>query len=334
MTPPVGAVAAARESAADFTAEFAEEARRGLSQKPRRLPSRYLYDALGSALFDAICELPWYRVTRAEMRLLRSHAPEVWQAMSPLDRLIELGAGDGRKLAALLSGRPRMFAPLRIDLVDVSASALDAAARAAGATAGTRVVKHLAAYEEGLLEAASGPAPRDRALVLFLGSNIGNFDPPAADALLRAIARRLRPGDALLLGADLEKPERELLLAYDDPLGVTAAFNLNLLVRMNRELGAGFDPAKFSHRATWNARESRVEMHLVSRARQRVRIPAARLDLDLRAGESIWTESSYKYRPVDVLRMTERAGFAVTRHWQDVEACFSLTLCELHAPAG
>jgi dimethylhistidine N-methyltransferase len=333
MTPPVGAIATARASAADFTAEFAEEARRGLSQKPRRLPSRYLYDALGSALFDAICELPWYRVTRAEMRLLGGHAPEIWQAVSPLDRLIELGAGDGRKLAALLSGRPRTFTPLRVDLVDVSASALDAAARAAGAASGTRVVKHLATYEEGLQD-ASGPAPRGRALVLFLGSNIGNFDPPSADALLGAMARCLRPGDALLLGADLVKPERELLLAYDDPLGVTAAFNRNLLVRMNRELGAGFDPAAFAHRATWNARESRVEMHLVSQVRQRVRIPAARLDLDLRAGETIWTESSYKYRPVDVLRMVERAGLAVTRHWQDTEACFSLTLCELQAPAG
>ena len=128
---------------------------------------------------------------------------------------------------------------------------------------------------------------------MFLGSNIGNFDPPAADALLRRISRSLRSGDAFLLGADLIKPERDLQLAYDDPLGVTAAFNLNLLLRINRELGADFDVAAFRHRALWNAARSRVEMHLVSLRPQHVRIPAAGLEIDLRAGEIIWTESSY-----------------------------------------
>jgi L-histidine Nalpha-methyltransferase len=328
VTPPVHATALARGGDADQAAEFAADVRRHLAQPPRRIPSRYLYDALGSALFDAICELPWYRVTRAEMRLLRAHAPRIWEATSPLDRLIELGAGDGRKLAALLSGRPRALAPLRVDLVDISAAALDSAARAATATGGTRVVTHLAAYEAGL-QAASGPVPRGRALILFLGSNIGNFDPPSADTLLRAMARCLRPGDALLLGADLVKPERELLLAYDDPLGVTAAFNLNLLVRLNRELGADFDPQSFSHRAVWNAGESRVEMHLVSRRAQAVRIPAAGVELKLRAGESIWTESSYKYRSDDVRDMIERCGFAAMKQWQDEQARFALTLCEL-----
>jgi dimethylhistidine N-methyltransferase len=329
MTPRLAAVA--REAAADFTAEFAADVRKGLSRPPRSLPSRYLYDALGSALFDAICELPWYRVTRAEMRLLAEHAAAVWTAMSPLERIIELGAGDGRKLAALLAARPRGALPARVDLVDVSAAALESAAQALAGVEGTRVVPHLATYEAGL-ERASGAAARGRALVLFLGSNIGNFDPAAAHALLCDIRRCLRPGDGLLFGADLVKPERELLLAYDDPLGVTAAFNLNLLVRMNRELGADFDPAAFAHRATWNARESRIEMHLVSRIDQRVRISAARLDIELGAGETIWTESSYKYRTADVLRMAERAGLAVTRQWQDAEARFALTLCEPRPP--
>ena len=328
MNPRLTAAATADDRESDLNAEFAADVRSHLAMTPRRLPSRYLYDALGSALFDAICELPWYRITRAEMRVLAEHAPKIWAAISPLDRIIELGAGDGRKLAALLSARPRGLAPLRIDLVDVSETALESAARAVSGMAGTRVLTHRATYESGL-EAAAGRAPRGRALVLFLGSNIGNFEPPAANALLRDISRCLRPGDALLLGADLVKPERDLILAYDDPLGVTAAFNLNLLVRMNRELGASFDPACFMHRAIWNAGNSRVEMHLISRCEQVVRIPAADIELDLRAEESIWTESSYKYRSDEVLSMVERAGFAATGHWRDTQAGFSLTLCEL-----
>ena len=316
----------------DPASPFAADVRRYLARQPRQLPSRYLYDALGSSLFDAICELPWYRVTRAEMRLLVRFAPRIWTAVLPLDRIIELGAGDGRKLAALLSGRPAGLVPQRIDLVDISAAALESAARAAGAVPGTRVVQHHATYESGL-KSASGATPRGRALVLFLGSNIGNFDPPSADALLGDIARSLRPGDSLLLGADLVKPERELLLAYDDPLGVTAAFNLNLLVRLNRELGADIDPADFTHRAVWNERESRVEMHLVSRREQAVRIPGAGIELTLKAGEAIWTESSYKYRPEQVRCLVERAGFTPAAQWQDARAGFALTLCELRRSA-
>ncbi len=320
--------------AAARPAPAAAEVRAGLMQTPRRLPTRYLYDALGSALFDAICELPWYRITRAEMRLLEEHASGIWAAMSPLDRIIELGAGDGRKLAALLSRRPRAAAPARIDLVDVSATALESAERAIGSMGGTRVVGHLATYEAGL-ESASGKAPRGRALVLFLGSNIGNFDPPSADALLARIRLSLRPGDALLLGADLVKPEGDLLLAYDDPLGVTAAFNRNLLVRLNRDFGADFDPACFAHRATWNPLQARVEMHLVSTRRQAVRIPAAQFEFELQARETIWTESSYKFRRADVARMAERAGFEAMAQWVDEPARFSLTLCGVPmAPEG
>jgi len=314
-------------------AEFAENVRHYLTQTPRQLPSRYLYDALGSALFDAICELPWYRITGAEIRLLARHAPSVWSAMSPLDRIIELGVGDGRKLAALLSARPRGLPPVQVDLVDISAAALETASRTLARLGGTRVVCHEARYEAGL-EVASSGGSRGRALVLFLGSNIGNFDPPSRDALLGHMRACLRPGDALLLGADLVKPERELLLAYDDPLGVTGAFNLNLLVRINRELGADFDPDCFAHRAIWNVRDARVEMHLVSKRRQTVRIPAAGIRLELQASESIWTESSYKYQPADIVTMIERAGFEAAAQWEDGRARFALTLCGVRAAAN
>ena len=165
-----------------------------------------------------------------------------------------------------------------------------------------------------------------RTLTLFLGSNIGNFDPPGADAFLLIIRASLESGDALLIGTDLVKPEADLLLAYDDPLGVTAAFNRNLLVRINRELGADFDLSAFQHRALWNAAQSRVEMHLVAVRRQQVRIPAAFLDLTLAPGEAIWTESSYKYKPDGVVRILERAGFKLVDQWIHEENGFALTL--------
>jgi uncharacterized SAM-dependent methyltransferase len=163
---------------------------------------------------------------------------------------------------------------------------------------------------------------------LFLGSNIGNFDPPGADAFLGNVRAALAAGDTLLIGTDLVKPERDLLLAYDDPLGVTAAFNRNLLVRINRELGADFDIGAFHHRALWNAPESRVEMHLVAASPQRVRIPSSSLEVVFEAGDTIWTESSYKYRPGDVVRMLERAGFRWVERWIDEEDGFALTLVE------
>ncbi len=155
---------------------------------------------------------------------------------------------------------------------------------------------HQATYEAGIEEVSGYRAGEERTLTLFLGSNVGNFDPPSADALLRHVRMCLRTGDALLLGADLVKPERDLLLAYDDPLGVTAAFNRNLLVRVNRELGGDFDPAAFAHHAVWNAEDRRIEMYLISDRSQRVRVPAAGIDIMMEQGETIWTESSYKVR--------------------------------------
>jgi uncharacterized SAM-dependent methyltransferase len=189
-------------------------------------------------------------------------------------------------------------------------------------------VLHEATYETGLEELAAEPRAAGRRLAVFLGSNIGNFDAPGANEFLRAIRRGLASGDGLLLGADLVKPERTLQLAYDDPLGVTAAFNRNLLVRINRELGGDFELEAFDHAAVWNADASRVEMHLVARRPQRVRIPAADLDVRFDSGERIWTESSYKYDPGQVVAILESAGFQCAAQWIDETDRFALTLAQ------
>jgi dimethylhistidine N-methyltransferase len=301
---------------------FAEDVERSLSLTPRQLPSRYLYDDLGSALFEAICRLPWYRITRTEQRLLQVHARDIFGHTGLLSTLVELGPGNGEKLTTLLSagGRPA----LTVHLVDVSRQALDSATRMLETFPDLAIVGHEATYEVGLAEATRQTRASGRTLTLCLGSNIGNFDPPYAHTFLRAIRTSLTRGDSLLLGVDLVKPESELLLAYDDPLGVTAAFNRNLLVRANRELDANFDLAHFAHRAIWNARDSRVEMQLVSTREQRVLIPAAHLDIQFHAGETIWTESSYKYRPDDLDLLLDRAGFGITARW--TADGFALTL--------
>ena len=309
-------------------AQFAADVRHSLSLAPRQVASLYLYDALGSALFDAICHLPWYRVTRTETELLERHGARILDAAAPLGRIVELGSGSGAKLATLLGRRHARATPLSLRLIDVSPSALDTAMRSLGQLPGIEVEGYQAAYERGLDTLAAEAAPDGRTLALFLGSNIGNFDPPAAHALLVRIRAALRPGDALLLGADLVKPEADLLLAYDDPLGVTAAFNLNLFVRMNRELGANFDVAGLRHVAVWNPEASRVEMHAEATRDQHVRIPVATLDFALSAGERIWTESSYKYRAGDAAAILARAGFRQAEQWLDAEAGFALTFAE------
>jgi dimethylhistidine N-methyltransferase len=307
---------------------FAGDVEYYLSLTPRQLPSRYLYDALGSALFEAICELPWYPITRAEWALLARHGGGILSRVDPLAMLVELGPGSGDKLATLVAaaGTPRRR--LTVHLVDVSPAALDLARRTVATLDAVDIVTHQATYEAGLAEACAERPPRGRALALFLGSNIGNFDPPGADEFLRTIRGELTRGDALLLGTDLVKPERDMLLAYDDPLGVTAAFNRNLLVRINRELEGDFDIDAFSHRAVWNPADSRVEMHLVSTRRQSVRVPRASLEVQFEPGETIWTESSYKYQPGEVTAMLERASFRPLAQWTDERAGFALTLVE------
>jgi L-histidine N-alpha-methyltransferase len=303
-----------------------EEIQYYLAQSPRQLPSHLLYDTLGSALFEVICLLPWYRITRAELRLLVSHGATIGRRTSAAD-IVELGCGNGHKLEALM----RSMAPHRPDvhLIDVSRDALDRSIQMLREAGVRHVTAVQATYEDGLMQLPAAPA-HARRLVLFLGSNLGNFDPPAASAFVHLVRSVLRQRDWLLLGVDLVKPERGLVLAYDDPLGVTAAFNKNVLLRLNTEAGANFNLDGFRHEARWNRRASRIEMHLVSRRRQDVVVPGAAspLAFTLEPGESIWTESSYKYEPDSVRTLVEPAGFELRSQWIDDDARFLLGLFE------
>ncbi|HEY6360097.1 MAG TPA: L-histidine N(alpha)-methyltransferase [Vicinamibacterales bacterium] len=302
---------------------FAAEVREYLARTPRQLPSKYLYDELGSVLFEAICRLPWYRITRAESSLLAAYARDILKPLRRPISIAELGCGSGEKLAILTANGGE---PLRlIQLVDISAAALGMAQYRLQAIGYRDVLVHQSTYEDGLVQVARHRQPEGALIILFLGSNIGNFDPPVGHRLLRQIRSALAPGDALLLGSDLVKPERELLLAYDDPLQVTAAFNRNLLRRINDELEATFNLAGFAHRAVWRPAERRVEMHLVSRCRQAVDIGAAAFCLTFEAGEAIWTESSHKYEPAQVIEEGRAAGFDHAEQWVDDAARFALT---------
>jgi len=305
---------------------FAGEVRHFLMQQPRQLPSRYLYDDLGSALFEAICRLPWYPLTRAELRLLEGHAREILDA--GVTTIVELGPGSGAKLSALIAGAGNDRGRLDLHLVDVSGVALAQARRTLEEHQNVRVVTHRATYETGLEELGLARTLTGRRLTLFLGSNIGNFDPPGRDAFLGSVRSALDRGDTFLLGVDLVKPVPDLRLAYDDPLGVTAAFNLNLLARINCELQGDFDLHGFSHLAIWNEERSRIEMHLRSDRRQRIAVPSADVAFVMEPGETIWTESSYKYQPPDIVSMLERSGFGVRAQWIDAVDRFALTLAE------
>ena len=326
MTYPVATVGSVDASIASLAADV----RYYLTQTPRQLPSSALYDALGSALFDAICELPWYPVTRAERRLITAHRGDIMAAAGP-QRLVELGPGNGEKLRLLLGdpGDQAASTVRRIDLVDVSPSALAAASRLVGEGRDVRIVTHTNRYEDGLVRATATRGRAERCAVLFLGSNIGNFDPPAARAFLHAVRAALRKDDSLIIGADLVKPATVLLEAYDDPLGVTAAFNKNLLLHLNRDLGANFDITAFDHKASWNQDDSRVEMHLVSLRRQRVDVPASGLSIELEPGEIIWTESSYKYEVEAFEAILRQSGFSMRRCWIDEEGRFELAVATI-----
>lgn len=305
---------------------FADDVRRDLRKSPKELQSKYLYDALGSSLFEAICRLPWYRITRSELGLLVRYAPRIVSVLREPAMLVELGCGSGEKISVVIDAIAHAGQSARLHLIDISEQALRQSERAIGSSAHVSVVGHRSTYEEGLRRAAATREPGGTMLVLLLGSNIGNFDEPAAGEFLATIRRALRVGDAFLLGADLVKPEAELILAYDDPLGVTAAFNKNLLSRINEELGGTFDLTAFDHRAVWNAAERRVEMHLVSRRAQEVHIAAADVAIRFGSGESIWTESSYKYEADELVERGVRAGFRLLQQWIDPSARFALTL--------
>jgi dimethylhistidine N-methyltransferase len=308
---------------ADRRGDFASEVCEYLQRTPRQLPSRFFYDDLGSALFEAISRLPWYRIMRSESALLARHARAIVAPLARPATLAELGCGSGDKLATFITNSGEQF-PL-VELIDISPAALDMATYRLRAIGLPIIRQHRGTYEEGLQRLIHLRVSAGSLLILFLGSNIGNFDPPVAHDLLVRIRATLRAGDSLLLGTDLVKPERDLLLAYDDPLQVTAAFNRNLLRRINDELGGSFDLDAFAHRAIWNRDERRIEMHLESLRRQQVRIEAADCEVTLERGEWIWTESSHKYEPDQVLNEGLAAGFGRGEQWVDESARFALT---------
>jgi L-histidine N-alpha-methyltransferase len=305
---------------------FTADVRESLTKPGQReLPSKYLYDEVGSALFETICVLPEYGLTRADARLLQEYAGEIVERLpSPL-QVAELGSGSGKKtrwiLEALARRQMTYYYP-----IEISPHALAACAKELGQIDLVSVVGYEKPYLEGLRAVAEGRAEQDHLLVLFLGSTIGNFDRDAGEEFLREMREILRPGDALLLGTDLEKSVELQLLAYDDPAGVTAAFNLNLLARINRELGGDFDLSCFRHEARWNFSERRIEMHLRSTRRQVVHVPAASLRLMLEEGESIWTESSHKYNAEEIPGMAARTGFRCDGQWIDREWPFAQNL--------
>jgi dimethylhistidine N-methyltransferase len=305
---------------------FAAEVRAGLGARRKVLSPRYFYDALGTQLFEAICLLPWYSITRAETRLLDRSAAEMVASVGAVAELCELGSGSGEKLLRIARPIADRGSPFDVHLIDISEKALELGRVALGRVHGARVIGHRTSYEAGLDALPRLSRERGARLVCFLGSNIGNFDPPIAAALLASIRSALRPGDGLLLGADLVRAEAALLLAYDDPLGVTAAFNKNVLHRINAELGGDFDLDAFAHHARWDARAARVEMHLVSRRRQSARVAAAGLTASFEEGETIWTESSYKHTTEGLAAMGRSAGMACRRQWVDDEGSFATTL--------
>jgi L-histidine N-alpha-methyltransferase len=306
--------------------EFAADVRSGLTKPGQKeLPSKYLYDDVGSALFEVISFLPQYGLTRADERLLRRNASDIVESLPTPVAVAELGSGSGKKtrciLEALCRRQRTSYYP-----IEISHSALAMCTRELGDIDSISILGFEREYLDGLLEVAAQRRPGQHLLVLFLGSTIGNFDRPAGMNFLQEVRRILEPGDSMLLGTDLEKSSAQLLGAYDDDLGVTAAFNLNLLARINRELEADFDLHAFKHVARLNREARSVEMHLLSQRRQVVNIPASELLVEFREGETIWTESSHKYTAAEVPQIAQDAGFSCKAQWIDQEWPFAESL--------
>lgn len=307
-------------------ADFAADVRSGLCRHGQKeLPSKYLYDAVGSALFEVICVLPEYGLTRADERILQRHAQAIVDHLSSPIRVTELGSGSGRKtrwiLEALCHRQATSYFP-----IEISQSALARCRQELSPINLVSIVGVERPYLDGLLEVAAGRRPGEHLLVLFLGSTIGNFDRLPGEGFLAEVRRILIPGDSLLLGTDLEKSVSTLILAYDDPLGVTAAFNLNLLARINRELDGNFVLSQFQHLARYNPEERRIEMYLRSRVDQQVVIAKAECKVGFRQDETIWTESCHKYRADEVVSMAMRSGFRCEGQWVDAEWPFAESL--------
>jgi L-histidine N-alpha-methyltransferase len=308
-------------------AATASAVREGLGATAKWLPAKLFYDEAGSALFEQITELPEYYLTRTERAIFESYAAEILQAAGPSLTMVELGAGTAVKtrvlIEELLRRQPRaLFYP-----IDVSPSALQEAATQLGRQFPQLRVNPIIADYTGGVEALNRISGRK--LVLYIGSSIGNFEPDQSVRVLRRIRRSLRTGDALLLGADFAKSSKILIPAYDDPQGVTAAFNKNVLARINRELEANFDLDAFHHVALWNRQCSRMEMHLESTVAQPVFIPVLDMDISFSQGERIHTENSYKYTPEMIETILRESGFKLEQSWHDRQNWFGVHLARV-----
>jgi dimethylhistidine N-methyltransferase len=302
---------------------FACDVLKGLSDPVQKyLSAQYFYDDVGSALFEAITALPEYGLTRADARLLRRHADEIAGSAA---HIIELGSGSGVKTRWILEAAPT---GVEYSPIDVSAAALEMCRAALDTIPGLRITPRHATYLDGVRDALAERRAGQRVLVLFLGSTIGNFAPQDAARFLTDLRGLLERHDALLLGADLVKPLGQLIAAYDDPTGVTAAFNRNILARINRELGGDFDVRSFEHEARFDGSESRIEMHLRSTRPQTVRIEALDQRFDFAADETIWTEASYKFTEAGIRDLARSAGFHCAGQWTDQEWPFAETLLQ------
>jgi dimethylhistidine N-methyltransferase len=306
-------------------ATFAEDVRAGLGVRPFSLSPKYFYDDLGSALFEAITRLPEYYLTRVERDLLATYGREIAGSLDGPLELIELGSGSAVKTRILIDAILERQPALTYHPIDISADAVtDSSAALTAAYERLRIVAYAGDYFPLLREKAL--KTNGRVLALFLGSNIGNFEPSDARELLQLLAAARHPGDGLLIGYDLKKDPSILELAYDDPTGVTAAFNKNLLARMNRELGADFDLGAFRFRAQWNAARGAVESFLVSEKQQRARIPVAGLEVDFAPGEAIHTESSYKFTRPEIVALANSCGFTEKKTYTDAAGRYAVSL--------
>jgi L-histidine N-alpha-methyltransferase len=299
----------------------------GLLSSPKWLPSWLFYDSAGSRLFEEITRIPEYYVTRTERAILESRASEIVARAAGENalRLVELGAGSAEKTRLLLSAAVERQDTVFYEPVDVSASALiEAQMRIEEEIPGVLVCPRVEDYTHNL--ELDTTLPTERRLVLYIGSSIGNFEPGESLLLLERVRAALDPGDCLLLGVDLVKEHSVLLAAYDDKAGVTAAFNRNLLVRLNRELDADFHPEMFAHRADWNAAHSRMEMHLVSEAKQTVWLAGMDLRVEFAAGESIHTENSYKFTERALIELLRDSGYSAPQWFQGSDNHFAVAL--------
>jgi dimethylhistidine N-methyltransferase len=306
-------------------AGFRDDVWAGLSAEPKTLPCKYFYDARGSELFDAICELPEYYPTRTELQIMREHIAAIAARCGAHCHLIELGSGSSTKTRLLLDALRAEHGPAEYTPVDISGAHLEAtAAQLRTDYPGLSVVPVHADFSRPF-HVPTPDAPVDRRVVYFPGSTIGNFTRTDAVPFLAAVARTAGPGGSLLIGVDLKKDPAVLEAAYDDAQGVTADFNLNLLDRINRELDGTFDRAAFRRRAHWNAADGRIEMYLDSLADQTVSV--AGRNFAFAAGEAICTEHSHKYDPAGFAELAGAAGWAVEQAWVDSAEHFSVLWC-------